>query len=545
MRTLCHGLLSGPFPEHYKTVIDFTRGFGTLPPVSPPSREELAMRTIDRAKDALRSGRGVGLPELLKLIQTLSSNIQGVDVAMLANVIQKDAVILAKVLSTAQTLAYNVTGARITSVAQAIHVIGYGRIRTLTMSLLIADAAGSRPATEEHRQAAATAICSGFMAEAVAQEVRLCDREEAFIGACLRNLGAIVMASFMHEDYRAARAVRSDDPDEGWRTVFGVTPLELGREILRREHAPEEVAKYLEDCRPESFDPCSGPGPDPLVAVCDFSARVAEVGLQAGTSGETAFRQMKALATRFGTVLPDLEERMGGLLNAAGEQLREFMRDRRISSLPEGTIGQFSRRAEAFARLSAEEAKSAAAGEAHAEPAPAPPPPPDTAEIWQHALERLERLFDQPKPARTHVLAYAVELLRGGFAASDVLVLSGRGPAGQAVLTAGAGELFLRVPPTAAAGPAERTVTGVCLKYRENVLIHDALEPKITPHLPEWLKADPILGSFALFPLIGSTDLCGVVLVGWREARPLVIGPIAAAALAKFLHRLAIGCEQL
>lgn len=507
------------------------------------SSEELALRTIERAKDALRSGRAVGLPELVKLIQTLSSNPLGVDVSTLAEIIQKDPVILANVFGAAQKLAYNVSGAHVTSLAQAIHLVGFGRIRTLTMTLLIADAAGSRPASEEHRQAAAAAVCSGFVAESLAQELRLCDREEAFIGACLRNLGHVVMTAFMLDDYRAALAAGAADSGAGWRAVFGLTPLELGRELLQREHVPEEAMRALEDFRPGQGDGAGADG-GAVMLVCEFATRIAEIGLRSGTDSDASARAMETEAARFAPAIPELAGRLDGVLAAAGGQLREFMRDRRISSLPETTVIRFTRRTEAFCRR-------ARPNGAAAEGSPAPggaaaPEMPDVdrgADCWNVARERLQALVGRPGATMPRVLANAVEMLRSGFEAAEVLVFSGRGPRGEALLTGGSGEWFLGLPAEVAAHPADRTVLGVCLKYRENVLIQDADDPKIAPHLPDWLKALDAPSCFALFPLVGRSNLCGVVLVGWRQPRRLALAPEPAAALARFLHTLGGYCE--
>lgn len=516
--------------------------------------EDLSRATIERAKDALRSGRAVGLPELLRLIQSMSSDPQGVDVAVLAGIIQKDAVILAKVLSTAQTLAYNVSGAHVTSLPQAIHMVGYGRIRTLTMSLLIAEAGGAHPNSEEHRQASAAAVCSGFLAEAIAQHFRLCDREEAFIGACLRNLGHIVMAAFMVEDYRRAKAAAASlpaDPDEGWRQVFGLTPLELGRAILEREKAPDEVLRCLGDVPGETAAAEAIADMDPLLVTCGFSSRVAELGLIAGVDSESCARQMQAVAHQYRAAIPEVETRLAGALTMAGENLRDFVRGHRISSLPEASVSQFSRRAAVFSRLASERShpvqpapEEAPAAAAPPRAAPAPVAKAGDAHRWRAARSSFENLANAAVSSPARVIGHAVELLREGFAARDVLVFCGHGVHEDVLLTGGTGELFLNLPVDVAANATDRTVMGVCLKYRENVLVRDSADPKLSQHLPAWIRVPGAPRAFALFPLVGASRLAGFVLVGWPESRELSLDADEAAALAKFLHAQGLYYEQ-
>src|SRR6201999_4307940 len=95
---------------------------------------------------------------------------------------------------------------------------------------------------EEQREAAAMALTAGCVAQSVADGRMFLDAEQAFICACLRNFGRIVMTTYMAEDYREAKSMAHDGTDdEGFRTVFGLTPLELGRELLKSANLPEAL----------------------------------------------------------------------------------------------------------------------------------------------------------------------------------------------------------------------------------------------------------------------------------------------------------------
>ncbi|MES1168650.1 MAG: HDOD domain-containing protein, partial [Oleiharenicola lentus] len=99
----------------------------------------LAARTLDRASSAMRKDAVACLPEIVKLMRTLSRNSSEVSVGELADVIQKDPIIFSKVLAAANTLGYNPSRVAVTTVDQAVHIIGYERIRTLAMSLLLVE----------------------------------------------------------------------------------------------------------------------------------------------------------------------------------------------------------------------------------------------------------------------------------------------------------------------------------------------------------------------------------------------------------------------
>jgi HD-like signal output (HDOD) protein len=120
----------------------------------------LAERTLERATAAMRSGPAAYLPEIVKLLGTLSANSVQVSVSELADVIQTDPVILAKVIGAANTYGYNPTGIPVTTVTQAVHVIGYERIRTQAMSLVLMKHANGPQSPDERQNAVAFALAS-------------------------------------------------------------------------------------------------------------------------------------------------------------------------------------------------------------------------------------------------------------------------------------------------------------------------------------------------------------------------------------------------
>src|SRR5262245_34830607 len=128
----------------------------------------LAARTLDRAASALQTARVACLPEIVKLLRTLSGKSDEVSVSELAEIIQNDAVVMSKVIGAANTLGYNPNAVPVNSVIQAIHVIGYERIRSLAMSLMLAEQASRGQSAEEQREVAAQALIAGCIAQSMA-----------------------------------------------------------------------------------------------------------------------------------------------------------------------------------------------------------------------------------------------------------------------------------------------------------------------------------------------------------------------------------------
>jgi HD-like signal output (HDOD) protein len=198
----------------------------------------LAKSTISRVAAGLESGESAGLAEIVELIQQLSGNAVETSVEELATLIGKDVVVTAKVITAANTLGYNPSGLEISTISQAIQVIGFNKIRQLALALLLIENAERTLNPHEKREIAALALCSGLMAEAVMQRHRTHEPEQAFICASLRNYGRLLMTTFMLEEYRQARQISTEgvSEDEAFRRVFGLTPLELGHHLLASAH---------------------------------------------------------------------------------------------------------------------------------------------------------------------------------------------------------------------------------------------------------------------------------------------------------------------
>ena len=107
----------------------------------------LASQTIARIQQSLRTNEAASLPEVIKLIEELSSRAFSISVQELADLISRDTMVTAKVIQSANTFGYNPFGQTVTTVTQAIHVVGFNKIRNLALSMLLIEKAlhGTQP----------------------------------------------------------------------------------------------------------------------------------------------------------------------------------------------------------------------------------------------------------------------------------------------------------------------------------------------------------------------------------------------------------------
>lgn len=497
------------------------------------------------------------LPEIVKLMRSLSGNSAEVSVNELAELIEKDPAILAKVIGAANTMAFNPSGVAVTGIHQAIHVIGYERIRTLAMSLALSESSTRTRSPDQQREAVAIALTAGCIAQSMGGRRVAIDPGQAFVCASLRNFGRIVMTACMPEEYRAARERASGvEEDEVFREMFGLTSLELGRELLKSADLPQEIVDALRDLPPEAFDVLEGTADERMLALADFSGRLAQLALEASTSPEAFVQDYRTLASRYEKLLPGacdevqsvLEEAQGKLselvrnLRLSGVSLRSLNRLRRHCSLlattadaPEGekvaaappaakafpttaSPGSMAPRA-ALATPAASPAATASPASASEPPVKRPASPGSSRPFdWRDEELRFTTYFRLPDLSRPKLLAFLMDRLCLGLDSSDCLVFTGAPGQNARKLVGGRGSFFQALPPDIRVSSEERTVFGICLSRAENVLIQQARVAGIQAYLPPWLATASPFEAFLLLPLAAPSRMQGVIFVGWRHS---------------------------
>lgn len=287
----------------------------------------LGQKTIKHVTEKLESGESAGLSEIVELIQKLSSNAYQTSIQELSALIGKDMVVTAKVIAAANTIGYNPSGVEVSTISQAIHVIGFNKIRQLTVSLLLVESANRHLNPSEKREIAALALCSGLMAESIMTQRGTVAPDHAFICASLRSYGRLLMTSFMIEEYRKAKGMATTagiSEDAAFNRVFGLTPLELGYHLLASAHLPEPILKSLR-AAPAGLIRNIAEKPElELLALADLSVRVCELALRSDVGAKEFEKQTAMLALRSGKNFGLDSEALVGLLKETGQQLHDF-----------------------------------------------------------------------------------------------------------------------------------------------------------------------------------------------------------------------------
>ena len=212
----------------------------TSPPIHTSSGDE---RLADIAAEV---GDLPGLPDIAMRVFQMAEGDEW-NVADLEQEIRRDQALTARFLRLANSAHY---GARRTvgSLNQALTMLGSKKIRTV---LLAAAVEGFHQATHsnfEDRVLWQHALAVGFVSQHLAQQLQLCNPEEAFIAGLLHDIGRVVMDERVPSQYqRVVDRVNESDESLGAaeREVFGYDHTQVGFLLATAWALPDAIADTI------------------------------------------------------------------------------------------------------------------------------------------------------------------------------------------------------------------------------------------------------------------------------------------------------------
>jgi putative nucleotidyltransferase with HDIG domain len=219
------------------------------PPGQPPARAA-APESFDAWVDrAIRRVAPIS-PWAIQLL-SMSPDAQGTD-RVLRDLIASDPALLARVIGTANTRAFNARGDEVTQIAHAIQRLGTREVWRLATVLALGSSARIRPALRPAKRALwmhsfTVAHAARALAESAARPGL--DADRVFVAALLHDIGLMVLLTIEPERCIAMLA-RVADPAVGFSAALeaevGLAPhARIGAEVCRRWSLPEDLARLV------------------------------------------------------------------------------------------------------------------------------------------------------------------------------------------------------------------------------------------------------------------------------------------------------------
>lgn len=510
--------------------------------IAPTADESPAGRTLASVREALARSETACVTQVLEIIKELSDKADHLSVQDLAELIGRDLTTVAKIMKAANCLGYNPAAVDVTTLTEAISVVGFEKIRNLVISLLLIENAELRGGAQASRDVAAQALSSALVAQVIIQQTAGINPEQAFVCATLRHYGRLLLSTFLSDAYREAAELSADMPfDAACNFIFGLTPLELGRRILGDSHLPKVIERSLQIAPLETVNDRNPSESDRLLVVSEFSCKLCDLlatpGLTQADLDAGVGRLLKTYVRSVGLTEKDLRT----ALCSVDQMLNTFSRVQGLQSLSNPLMNRVRFLAEG-------------------RPIPATPGQarPITPDISNTAFTRnpdpisaglaeVRHLLAHPPVDSLRAFAAAARCLRAGLRMQSCMVFLRA--AGQGVFAAavGSGALFDEIRNRPVLDTRDRNVFTVCLTRGEDVLIQNPEDPKIAPFIPEWFRHIASSGPFALLPVKDADGTFAIICGSVPRTARLDLGAIRnpqVKNLRALLNTLRTGMAQ-
>lgn len=478
----------------------------------------LASKTILEIKHAVESERSAAIGEVISIIQQLASNAFRISIEELADLIGRDPAVTEKVISAANTLGFKPSIAPVVTISQAIHTVGFEKIRNLTLTLMLAESAARTASSFEQRKISTVSVCSALLAQSIADESQIdVDTELLFVCTSLRNYGKLLLSTFQIERYcEAIELSRERGEIAAFRTSFGLTPLELTRELLRVGNIPKEIMRTVREV-PSATLAREVLDDEKILILADMSVGLCEVVFDKQLEPSHFNEALQSVINSYKRCMPvDLDTVNQVLISVANDV-----------SVLNRAIGIRDDRSFATINLNAR---------LNGQPLPAvaqtPPIVNETAAsrtkrktqaLFARASDRIEAAASVgQKVSLREIYGHAVEAIVEALELESCLVFIVEETDKEKYSARyGQGPLFQKAKNRPLVTRGKGDIFSICLHRREDILIRDVSAGKTGSIIPEWILECSATNSFAVFPAVSGGELFAMILGTVSSGSPL------------------------
>jgi HD-like signal output (HDOD) protein len=230
----------------------------TLRPASTKVSAQFAAAETERRKNRLMGVLSKGLPTLPTYVLDLNVLLAqpSVDLKKVGNVLRTDPSLTAQVLRLCNSALFGLRH-RVVSVEQAAILVGTERLRTLVLTCSLMQFAGKRLPKEQLNIFWRHSFLCALLAERLASQLHYCEKEQAYLGGLLHDIGQLPMWILVLGEQQATRT----PPPPDWvdnvpveRDYFGMDHTKVGRwmgvswnympsfvDVFEHHHTPERA----------------------------------------------------------------------------------------------------------------------------------------------------------------------------------------------------------------------------------------------------------------------------------------------------------------
>jgi len=257
-------------------------------------------------------------------INKLASAESRASASELANLILRDYSLTTKLLKLVNSAFYGSYGGGITSVSQAVLVLGFEQVRIAATSLMLFTHLQKKSKSAALTDALLLSFMSGILARDIAARLENLDKEEACICSMFRNLGKHLVIYYFPEEFVEIQELtrrRGINESTAAGSILGISYSELGLTVATSWKFPDKIIYAMRDSRDQSGQE-RDPDLEILRQLSMFSNKLSQ--LASSTPRDEKEQALIPVATRFRTAFPIPIEELVTVVDLAIEKVRHY-----------------------------------------------------------------------------------------------------------------------------------------------------------------------------------------------------------------------------
>lgn len=499
-----------------------------------------------------RLGGSSGFPALSTTITDINRIVasDSESVSKLTRTILRDVSITKKLLHVVNSATYGQFRGRIHTVSKAVLLLGFEAVRNAAMSLVLLEFSKGQSQAKTMQDEIVSAFFAGVVSKSICERLDLRNSEEAVICTMFQNLGRLLSTFFLYEDSLQIRELMAGglSEEQAAEQVLGISYRDLSIGMAKQWNFPERLVQGMQSVSARDIT-TSKTDADKLKIAANLANELCATALNTSEAEKPA--ALQALARRYAGAVKVATAELTAAIDAGLKEIAE--------SAPALNLPVKNSHALNTIKTWAGDTGPADAAALAVDVAGDP--------LLQD-VNALDAIDNTAEPAHDpeHTLSAGIrdvtETLVSDFALNDVLQMvletmyRGMGFTRALIFIRdtklntmrarfGFGANIERIIPQCVFPLAfAPDVFHVALDKGVDIVIEDALAPKIVSRIPQWHQQAMTTKSFLLLPVMIKTQAIGLFYADSEQADGLKITPQQLGLLRTLRSQVVLALKQ-
>ncbi len=240
-----------------------------------------------------------------------------------SNAILNDISLTNKLLRVVNSAYYNRGYSKISTISRAVIMLGINPVKNLAVSLLLFEHLQNKSQAQQLMEDAVASLFSAQMANDIADNQNITQREEAFLCALLQQLGKLLVRFYLHEESLAIdQQIQQFDMEENTAAlkILGTSYHKLGMAVAKEWGFPDEIILSMQPMQDNEFGDKSKRA-DPLRVIANYSNQIVYILKKPKDQQQSALNK---LTRKYKQHLEFDTEEVNDLINHSQKELNSF-----------------------------------------------------------------------------------------------------------------------------------------------------------------------------------------------------------------------------